>query len=255
MIAISEKAAIGQLVADGLLTADIAAILEPFAREANALIYDPASARSRILVVAIDKSSSIEIRGLTHAMIDAQHHLINSLLGATSALKIAMGQLLFNDVIEYFQNISQFRDPANPHRAHSSTRFLDETTYVPSGGTALYDALLTSVTMMLPTLAAAWEMGREVVASVAAVSDGVDEHSRLKDKPELVKKVLDYVLDQALIDKITLVGVGSCDYRAVAKCIGVRDVVQVGGDLRNLRRAFAMHATCVLERKEPAERP
>ena len=109
--------------------------------------------------------------------------------------------------------------------------------------------------MMLLTLAAAGEMGRQVVASVVAVSDGVDEHSRLKDKPGLVKKVLDYVLDEGLIDKIILVGVGSCDYREVAECIGVRDVVQVDGDLRNIRRAFAVHATCVLESEGAAGRP
>ena len=161
-------------------------------------------------------------------------------------MKIAMGQLLFNNKIDYFQNISQLRDPGNPHRAHPSTRFLDETTYVPSGSTALYETILTSVTMMLPTLAAAWEMGRQVVANVAVVTDGVDEHSRLTDKPHLVKKVLDYVLDKGLIDKITLVGIGSHDFRAVASCIGVRDVIQADADPKDIRRAFAMISSQVI---------
>ncbi len=114
------------------------------------------------------------------------------------------------------------------------------------GSTALYETILTSVTMMLPTLAAAWEMGRQVVANVAAVTDGVDEHSRLTDKPHLVKKVLDYVLDEGLIDKITLVGIGSHDYRAVAKCIGVRDVIQADADPKDIRRAFAMISSQVI---------
>ncbi|GEM_PF-6182751 len=121
-MSVSEKQSLDQLVALGVMKPEIAEIIHTLARDKAQEIQPLEGVSVRPLVLLLDRSGSMV--PLKTAMIDGQHHLINSLLGASSALNIYFGQILFNHEVQYFQDMTPFRDPSNTRQAHPKIRLL-----------------------------------------------------------------------------------------------------------------------------------
>lgn len=234
----SEQQAIDRLASLGVINADIANIMKDMASRTPRDVMPPEGSSVRLLVVLLDRSGSME--PLEDAVIENQRHMISALLGASSAMEIYLGQVLFNHEIHPFQDMSPFRDPNDPHKAHPNTKLLDHSTYKAEGGTALYDTILHGISMLMPLLLTAEESGQQVLANLAVMTDAGKGGEHSKTAPEALKQVIDFVLQKGIIYRITLYGLGGYDYKDIAKRIGIRDVIEVGADPRSIRRAFDM---------------
>jgi hypothetical protein len=234
-MSISEKEALDNLVTLGVMTDNVAEIIQTLAQDRIRDVEQFEGETVRPLIFLLDKSGSMEPH--KPAVIDGQHHLINSLLGASPANNVYLGQILFNHEADYFQDMTPLHDPLSKnHVAHANIKFLDESNYIPSGGTALYDTIVRAVSMLAPLLVGAEDLGQQVISHIAIVTDGLDEHS--KTQAGTLKKVIDYVLDTGIINKIVLVGIGDFDYVTVGKSVGIEDVVNINGTEREMRRVM-----------------
>lgn len=241
---VSEKEALDNLVRHGMLRRDIADIIRKVARDKVAPIADPEGANSRVLALLIDKSGSMA--PLKQAVIDGQKHLINSLLGASSTMMIYLGQILFNHKTEHLQPVLPFR--SSGHKATDGTKLLTESNYILGGQTALYDTILTGIAMLSTFLDKAESLGQQPFAHVAVITDGVDYVTERDDgpnigsetRPDSLKQVIDYVLTEGIIHRITFVGIGKYDYGAVARSIGINDAIQIDADPKKIREIFDM---------------
>jgi hypothetical protein len=140
----SEKKALDNLVSYGMLRRDIADIIQRIAEDKLAPVIEPEGPDCRLLMLLIDKSGSM--KDLKKAVIDGQHHLINSLLGASSTMTVYLGQKLFNNKIEPFQPLLPLRSKdSKEHKAADGIKELDETNYVVGGQTALHDTILSGI--------------------------------------------------------------------------------------------------------------
>jgi hypothetical protein len=240
---ISERQALEQLVSSGVINNEIAEIIQTLARDKATDVTPAEGANYRALVLLLDKSGSMV--NLKNAVIEGQHYMINSLLGATTSMTIYFGQILFNHEVEYFQNIGPFRDPSVRNAAHPDTRLLDPHNYKISGGTALYDTIVHGIAMLAPILLMADEMGQQLLANIAIITDGKDEHS--KTNPANLKKVVDHVVGMGIIDHIALYGLGSYDYKTIGKSIGIEDVIEPGVDPKEIRSMFGMISSMTIE--------
>jgi len=241
---ISEKQALRQLVALGLMEPEIADIIETLAKDKAVDLEPIEGVITRPLILLLDKSSSMKPH--KQAMIDGQHHLINSLLGAAGHIDVYFGQILFNhEVEEYFQDMVPLRDSSDSRRAHPKVKLLDHNNYNPQGGTALYDTIVHALAMLSPQLVYAEEMGQQVMSHIAVITDGIDEHS--KTKPETLKKVIDFALEAGIIHRITLVGLGNYDYEAVGESIGIEHIIEGTADPKEIRRAMDLISSHVVE--------
>ncbi len=233
---ISENQVIDELVSRGLIHQDAAEIIQNIVVN-KAIALDPLDgATIRAVVMLIDKSGSME--PLANAVIDGQNRFINAILGANSATPMYLGQILFNHEVEFFQNIAPFRDPVNVHKTHSDIRLLDENTYIAEGGTSLYDTIIHGFSMLAPVLLMAEETGQQVLADLVVITDGKDEHSKTSQIE--LKKVLDFVLDNGIINNITLAGIGNYDYKTVGRSIGLEDVIESNATESDIREIFGI---------------
>lgn len=240
---ISEREALDQLVSSGVINREIAEIIQTLARDKAAEVTPAEGANYRALVLLLDKSGSMA--NLKNAVIEGQHHLINSLLGATTSMMIYFGQILFNHEVEYFQNIGPFRDSSSGNAAHPDTRLLNDSNYKIGGGTALYDTIVHGIAMLSPILLTADEMGQQLLANIAVITDGKDEHS--KTKPSDLKKVIEHVMGAGIIDHVVLYGLGNYDYKTIGKSIGIEEVIQPGVDPKEIRHMFGMISSMTIE--------
>lgn len=245
MLHVSEKEALNQLVSLGLMDQEIAEIIQTLARDKTKDIEPFEGATVRPVVLLLDKSSSME--PLVPAMIEGQHYFLNSLLGAASAIELYLGQILFNHQVdeEYFQDILPFRNSEDDKKINPKIKMLDEENYVPNGGTALYDTIGHSIAMLSPFLFGAEELGQQVLAHIAIITDGKDEHS--KTLPETLKKVIDFVLDTGVIHRMTLVGLGNYDYHSIGKKIGIQQVIELeSANPKQIRRAVDLISSQII---------
>jgi hypothetical protein len=242
---ISEKEALDNLVSYGMLTRGIADIIQKVARDkVFPIIESQDSPDCRVLVLLIDKSASMN--HARKAVIEMQHHLLNSILYAPSMMMIYLGQVLFNDKTEYFQELLPFR--ASEHHAYEGTRWLDDNNYQLGGQTALYDAILSGIAMVSTFLDKAESLGQQPFVHVAVISDGKDhvvedgQDIGSRTRPDSLKKVIDYMLTAGIIHRITFVGIGDRDYRAIGNSIGINNVIEADVEPRKIRKAFDMNA-------------
>ncbi len=233
-MSISEKEALDNLVALGVMTVDVVEIIQTLAHDKVRDVEMFEGSLVRPLVFLLDKSGSMAPHKST--MIDGQRHLINSLLGASPANNVYLGQILFNHESDYFQDMAPLHDPSGGHVAHPKIKFLDDGNYITSGGTALYDTIVRAIAMLAPLLVGAEEMGQQAIPHIAVLTDGMDEHS--KTQAETLKKVIDYVMDTGIINRIALFGIGNYDYEAMGKSVGIKDVHKVDGTEREIRRVM-----------------
>ncbi len=247
-MSVSEKQALDQLVSLGVMKPEIAEIIQTLARDKAQDIQPLEGVSVRPLVLLLDRSGSMV--PLKAGMIDGQHHLINSLLGASSALNIYFGQILFNHEVQdpYFQDVTPFRDPSNIRQAHPKVRLLDDQNYVPDGGTALYDTIVHALAMLSPILLGAEELGQQVMAHVAVITDGKDEHS--KTRAETLRNVIEFVLETGIIHRISLVGLGDFDFKAIGKSIGIEDVIEGNADPKEIRKAMDLISSHVIKDRQ-----
>lgn len=231
---ISEKDALESLVTLGVMPPDVADIIQTLAHDKVQDVEQFEGSTVRPLIFLLDKSGSMT--PYKPAMIDGQHHLINSLLGSSPTNNVYLGQILFNHESDYFQDMTPLHDSTKKNTAHANIKFLDENNYVPSGGTAMYDTIVRAISMLAPLLVGAEELGQQVISHIAIVTDGIDEHS--KTQPATLKKAIDYVMDKGIIEKIVLVGIGNYDYVSVGNSIGIRDVVNINGTEKDMRRVM-----------------
>lgn len=197
------------------------------------------------LVIVMDKSGSMS--EWKQAVIDGQRHMLNALLGASvSAYDIRLAQILFNHEVDYFQRFSKFRDDMNPRKTHPDVKVLDDRNYRPSGFTALYDAILQGICALTPLILSATEEGISLETRVGILTDGMDEGEigpGSKIPPEALRKAIDFMVSEGLLNKITMVGIGDFDYARVGREIGIDNVISFSADPKNIRRAFELFSS------------
>lgn len=218
---------INQLVEGGFLTPDIAQILQHGINDQVTVVKTRKNELVAVILV-IDKSGSMQ--KWQDAVIEGQKIMIQGLLGASPRFDIRFGQILFNDEVEYFQEISEFRDEKDSKKTHPSVKILDTNNYRPGGFTALYDAILKGVCSLTPIIYAMQEQGVALETRVCILTDGMDEGaygSGSKIPPEQLGKAIKYMLEENLINEISLAGIGSFDYRQVGREIGIDTVVEI----------------------------
>ncbi len=88
-------------------------------------------------------------------------------------------------------------------------------------------------------------MGQQVMAHIAIITDGKDEHS--KTEAETLKKVINFVLEAGLIHRITLVGLGNYDYRAIGESIGIHNVIEANAEPTEIRRTMDLISSYTTE--------
>jgi len=91
-------------------------------------------------------------------------------------------------------------------------------------------------------------LGQQVMAHIAIITDGKDEHS--KTKAENLKKVMDFVLETGIIHRISLVGLGDFDYRTIGKSIGIEHVIEGKADPKEIRKAMDLISSHVIKDKQ-----
>ena len=218
---------INQLLEGGFITPDIAQILQHGINDQVTVVKTRKNELVAVILV-IDKSGSMQ--KWQDAVIEGQKVMIQGLLGASPRFDVRFGQILFNDEVEYFQEISEFRDEKDSKKTHPSVKILDANNYRPSGFTALYDAILKGVCSLTPIIYAMQEQGVALETRVCILTDGMDEGaygSGSKIPPEQLGKAIKYMLEENLINEISLAGIGSFDFRQVGKDIGIDTVVEI----------------------------
>lgn len=241
---LSEKEALKKLVSLGLISSDVSGIIQRLARDKPLPIEEAEGPIVHPLILLLDKSGSIE--DVKQSLISGQHIFINSVLGAASGTVIYFGQLLFNHEVEYFQDMTPFRDPKDARRAHPKVRFLNETDYTTTGTTALYDSIVRSLAMLAPFQVTAEELGQQVFAHIAIMTDGKDEDGKggpgSKTTPDALKKVINFVTESGFVYRILMLGLGNFNYREIGRSIGLQDqdIIQVGCEPQAIREGVSL---------------
>ncbi len=202
----------------------------------------------RPTILLLDKSASIGFkeRDLRREFILAQQHLVNSLLGVQRSREIYFGQILFNhNVDDILNGLSPLCDPADAFARHADVKILNNELYQPSGGTALYDAIMRAIAVLTAVHFNARELGQEVVSSIVVLTDGKDEHS--KTSAEALRDVVAEVKAKGFVTRITLVGLGNYDYRAIGNRIGIDEVIDANASSSTIREMIDLVSSRILE--------
>jgi hypothetical protein len=226
-INVNESDIINQLLEEKFITGEIAQILQQGIGDQVNVVQTNKNEMVAIILV-IDKSGSMA--KWQDIVIEGQKIMIRGWLGASAKYDIRFGQILFNHEVEYFQEISELRDQANPNRTHPSVMVLDKQNYQPGGFTALYDAILKGICSLTPIFYAMQNQGVALETKVCILTDGMDEGANgtgSKILPAQLGTAIRYMLDNNLINEISLAGIGDYDYRKIGKTIGINTVIEI----------------------------
>jgi len=231
---ISELDALTSLVEARVLNESVASVLREFASRSPRETPTLEGTTLRPLVLLLDKSGSM--KDLVDAMIAGQKHLINALMGSSKSLEVHLGQILFDDTINYFQQICPLRDPLRREVTNSGLRFLDQSTYKPGGTTALYDSIVRAVNLLAPVLLTAEACGQQVLAHIAILTDGKDVSSQTT--PANLKRVIEFLLESGAIHRFTLCGLGDDNFIEIGRSIGIPYVTNGEAGAKEIRAAM-----------------
>lgn len=256
----SEKQVIEELLNNGEVPTEIAEQLLTIADSQSRNIVSPSKADFTAVALLVDKSGSME--KLVDAVIEGQAHMFYALKDADPSLDILIGQTLFDHNINKFQECVKFRassgqiDLSSMNKSITfsispEVKLLSKDNYKPGGFTALYDAILSGISLLLPIRKMADEEGNQLSSTVCILTDGRDEGPNGKPgskiKPENLKKVVEFVLENNFISDIILAGIGDYDFKRIGNEIGIQNVVNVQNDAKSIRSAFGLFSSFTLQ--------
>lgn len=217
---LSQEEALKKLLDAGHISEDICRRLASYASPVGTDIGALESATIDVLILLIDKSKSIANRGLTEAVIQAQHAAIEAFSAADSKKSIKLGQMLFDHETHELQRIMDFRDKGKKIPKQEIMR-LDNSNYVPDGGTALRDTVLRAIAALAPCMITGLEDGFVFINRILILTDGLDEHSKAQphEVAEIVKCAR--LIQPSLLSYIGLLGIGDADYTTAGVDIGI----------------------------------
>lgn len=150
----------------GLLVNNLSAAT--MAGAAGTSVDDLAGDEVTLFVRVIDRTGSIEDRGLAQPMRDAANEQIEALEGSKAADSVLMSTLLFHTATEVLHSYLSLGKAIR----------LDASNYRPTGGTALFDATLDAVTSAVDYAQQLRDAGVRVKVVVVIMTDGEDNSSR-----------------------------------------------------------------------------
>lgn len=245
-IRISEQEALTQLLELKLLSEETYRILSTTASSAP-LTMDLDANRYGACVLLIDKSLSIELRGLTQAIISGQNDLITALGGVDSSLKILLAQLLFDNEIHVFQPVVPLRE-RDTKKLSVDVKRLTTGNYKPGGGTAMRDSILKALTTLAPTWARSAVTGAQVESRIIVITDGMDEHSILTKKQ--LSDALEVMRAKGLVNDVVMLGIGNFDFKREAVDCGIRpdSVLTSTAEAKEVRRIIGWLSNMAVDR-------
>ena len=183
-----------------------------------------------LVTMLIDASSSIHDRNLEDAIRDGQNSLVDALRDTREKDSILMALWTFNHELRVVHSYVGLDDVTR----------LDGKNYQGLGGTRLYDTWCDALAANVTYADRLRGSGTPCKSVVVVVTDGEDMGSkkRAADCAQLSKSLL-------ATEQFTLafVGVGPCDFHAVARAMGVPDgsiAVQAQANATAIRKVFRM---------------
>lgn len=126
---------------------------------------------------------------------------------------------------------------------------LDVSNYDPMGATALYDAVLDVLTSTAAYTKTLLDQGYRVKVVIVILTDGEDNYSNIS--PSQVKQVADDLLQQEIY-VLALVAFGTGFAHTAADLMGIpqENVMEYGGDKRDIRHAFQLVSSSVIRQSQ-----
>jgi hypothetical protein len=211
-----------------LLTGNLGAVV--IAGAAGKDAEDIVASDVTLVTLLVDASSSICDRGLEDAVREGENMLVDALGVAREKDSILMALWTFNDDIRVVHSYVGLDDVTR----------LDKKNYAGLGCTRLYDTWCDALAANVAYAQRLRDSGTPCKSVVVVVTDGEDVGSkrRVQDCARLSKDLL--ASEQFML---AFVGVGTTDFHAVAKSMGIPDrsvAVQAQATPTAIRKVFQM---------------
>jgi hypothetical protein len=192
---------------------------------------DLGAADATLVSVVIDRSSSMSPH--QRAVIDAYNTMQKALAGAKAASAILTTTWAFSDSLSL---VSGFE-------AVGTKPPLSTATYRPSGGTAMYDAILAAMTGLVSYGQALWDGGVPTRRVLFVLSDGEDNSSKAS-AAQVASAADALVRDEAYT--LAFAGFGSQDLARIAKSIGFPNAISAAATPSEIRAVFRQVSQSVI---------
>lgn len=180
-------------------------------------------ADATLVSVVLDMSGSMGTHA--RAVIDAYNTMQKALSDAKASSAILGTTWTFSDVLSLHSGFE----------AVGKKPPLSSATYRPSGGTALYDAVLASMTGLVSYSQALWDGGIPTRRVLFVLSDGEDNASKAPVSA-VARAASALAADEAYT--LAFAGFGGGDLAAVAKAMGFPNVVSAAASPSEIRAVF-----------------
>ena len=195
-------------------------------------------ADATLVSVVIDMSGSMGAHA--RAVIDAYNTMQKALTEAKASSAILTTTWTFSDALALHSGFEAVgRKPP-----------LTSATYQPSGGTALYDAVLAAMTGLVSYSQALWDGGIPTRRVLFVLSDGEDNASRAPVS-SVARAASALAADEAYT--LAFAGFGGGDLGAVAKAMGFSNVVSASPSPSEIRAVFRQVSQSVIRVSQGAQ--
>jgi uncharacterized protein YegL len=212
----------------GLLSGNLGALV--IAGAAGKDAEDITASDVTLVTLLVDASSSIHDRGLEDAVRDGQNGLIDALGDTRERESILMALWTFASEVRVVHSYVGIDDVTR----------LDKKSYTAYGGTCLYDTWCDALTANVAYAERLRSSGTPCKSIVVVVTDGDDSGS--KRSAAECARISKIVLASEQFT-LAFVGVGSSDFHATARAMGVPDgciAVQAQATPSAIRQVFRM---------------